>query len=130
MADEDEKAFHYGDRVINAGRDGHFLGVIVAAFQDRLSGKWRYVVDCLPERWCGRRLRVARRREGRQFARGDCAPGEAIGSTRMYVGRPGCLLTQRSSHAVFHAASLVNGMTACDQAPHRTPQQQSGSAAP
>ena len=45
MADEDEKPFHYGDPVINAGRDGHFVGAVVAAFRDRLSGKWRYVVE-------------------------------------------------------------------------------------
>ena len=37
MADEDGKAFHYGDPVINAGRDGHFVGVVVAAFRDRSS---------------------------------------------------------------------------------------------
>ena len=45
MADEDEKAFHYGDPVINAGRDGHFVGVVVAAFRDRSTSKWRYVVE-------------------------------------------------------------------------------------
>ena len=45
MADDDEKAFHYGDPVINTGRDGHTVGVVVAAFRDRSSGKWRYVVE-------------------------------------------------------------------------------------
>ena len=45
MADEDEKAFHYGDPVINAGRDRHFVGIVVAAFRDRSSSKWRYVVE-------------------------------------------------------------------------------------
>ena len=45
MADEDEKAFHYGDPVINAGRDGHFVGVVVAAFRDQSTSKSRYVVE-------------------------------------------------------------------------------------
>ena len=45
MADEDGKAFHYSDSVVNAGRDGHFVGIVVAAFRDRSSSKWRYVVE-------------------------------------------------------------------------------------
>jgi hypothetical protein len=45
MTEEDTKVFHYGDPVINGGWDGHFVGVVVAAFRDRSSGKWRYVVE-------------------------------------------------------------------------------------
>jgi hypothetical protein len=44
MAEEDTKEFHYGEWVIMA--DGHhFEGVVVAAFRDQSSGKWRYVVE-------------------------------------------------------------------------------------
>ena len=45
MAEEDTKVFHYGESVIMAGGDRHVEGVVVAAFRDRLSGKWRYVVE-------------------------------------------------------------------------------------
>jgi predicted component of type VI protein secretion system len=37
--------FHYGDPVSDAGEDRHFEGVVVAAFRERSSGKWRYVVE-------------------------------------------------------------------------------------
>ena len=45
MADEDTKVFHYGESVIMASGDRPFEGVVVAAFRDRSSGKWRYVVE-------------------------------------------------------------------------------------
>jgi hypothetical protein len=45
MSEEDTKVFHYGDPVIKTGEDRHFEGVVVAAFRDRSSGKWRYVVE-------------------------------------------------------------------------------------
>ena len=45
MAEEGTKVFHYGQSVIVAGGDRHFEGVVVAAFRDRSSGKWRYVVE-------------------------------------------------------------------------------------
>jgi hypothetical protein len=45
MSDEDMKVFHYGESAIMAGGDRHFEGVVVAAFRDRPSGKWRYVVE-------------------------------------------------------------------------------------
>jgi hypothetical protein len=45
MAEEDTKVFHYGDPVSDAGEDRHFEGVMVAAFRERSSGKWRYVVE-------------------------------------------------------------------------------------
>ena len=45
MAEEDTKVFHYGESVIMAGGDRHFEGVVVAAFRDQSSGKWRYVVE-------------------------------------------------------------------------------------
>ena len=45
MADEDTKVFHYGESVIMAGGDRPFEGVVVAAFRDQSSGKWRYVVE-------------------------------------------------------------------------------------
>jgi hypothetical protein len=45
MAEDDMKVFHYGESVIMAGEDRHFEGVVVAAFRERSSGKWRYVVE-------------------------------------------------------------------------------------
>ena len=45
MSEEDTKVFHYGDPVIKAGEDRQFEGVVIAAFRDRSSGKWRYVVE-------------------------------------------------------------------------------------
>jgi hypothetical protein len=45
MSDEDMKVFHYGESVIMAGGERHFEGVVVAAFRDRSSGKWRYMVE-------------------------------------------------------------------------------------
>jgi hypothetical protein len=37
----DAKVFHHGDPVIKAGRD---RARVIAAFRDRSSGEWRYVV--------------------------------------------------------------------------------------
>jgi hypothetical protein len=37
--------FHYGDPISDAGPDRHLVGVVVAAFRERSSGKWRYVVE-------------------------------------------------------------------------------------
>jgi hypothetical protein len=37
----DVKVFHPGDPVIKAGGD---RGTVIAAFRDRSSGEWRYVV--------------------------------------------------------------------------------------
>ena len=37
----DAKVFHHGDPVIKAGGD---RGTVIAAFRDRSSGEWRYVV--------------------------------------------------------------------------------------
>jgi hypothetical protein len=41
MVAMDAKAFHYGDPVVKVGGD---RGTVVAAFRDRSSGEWRYVV--------------------------------------------------------------------------------------
>ena len=45
MTEDNTKVFHYGESVIMAGGDRHIEGVVVAAFRDRSSGKWRYVVE-------------------------------------------------------------------------------------
>ena len=44
-SEEDVQVFHRGDSVINAGGDRQFEGMVVAAFRDRSSGKWRYLVE-------------------------------------------------------------------------------------
>jgi hypothetical protein len=45
MVEEDVQVFHRGDPVINGGGDRQFEGIVVAAFRELSSGKWRYVVE-------------------------------------------------------------------------------------
>jgi len=61
----DAKVFHHGDPVIKAGGD---RGTVIAAFRDRSSGEWRYVVvddrgvqQTLPSAQTGATERVAGR---------------------------------------------------------------------
>ena len=124
MAEEDTKVFHYGESVIMAGGDRHFEGVVIAAFRDRSSGKWRYwsKATVVSNRHSRRRNCFAG--EHKPLLRIDGPVAIAGGpradnwGSRREVRRSGgtrpALLARRYDHAVARAHILGLGADLCE----------------